>query len=69
MNRPDTRHPRAAGGAPAPRILVVDDEPLVRQALGRALALERYETLARSRRPQALDLLAAERTMTRSCST
>jgi two-component system response regulator MprA len=47
-----------AAGAPA-RILVVDDEPAVRQALTRALALERYEvTLARDA-PEAEAALGA----------
>jgi two-component system response regulator MprA len=41
----------------APRILVVDDEPSVRQALARALALEHYEIALAADGAQALDLL------------
>jgi two-component system response regulator MprA len=47
----------AAGSGPAPRILVVDDEPAVRQALARALALERYEISLAADATQALELL------------
>ena len=50
---------RAPAGAIQPRILVVDDEPAVRQALARALALERYEITLAAGGEQALDLLAA----------
>jgi DNA-binding NtrC family response regulator len=32
------------------RILIVDDEPAVQQALSRALALERYDTTLAARR-------------------
>jgi two-component system, OmpR family, response regulator MprA len=45
---------------PAPRILVVDDEPAVRQALARALELERYEISLAADAPEALELLAAK---------
>jgi two-component system response regulator MprA len=50
---------RAVGPAPdgTPRILVVDDEPAVRQALARALALERYEVTLAADATEALDLL------------
>jgi two-component system response regulator MprA len=51
--------PRAPFGAVRPRILVVDDEPAVRQALARALALERYEIALAADAEQALDLLSA----------
>lgn len=60
MTAPDTLDRRAAAGAapgPAPRILVVDDEPAVRQALARALALENYEIALAADAAQALDLL------------
>src|SRR5450759_4426769 len=46
----------------APRILVVDDEPAVRQALARALALERYDVALAADAAEALVLLGA-----RSC--
>jgi two-component system response regulator MprA len=55
MSAPDTLE-RQAAGAP-PRILVVDDEPAVRQALARALALEHYEIALAADGAQALDLL------------
>jgi two-component system response regulator MprA len=44
-----------------PRILVVDDEPSVRQALSRAFALERYEVELAGDGVKALDVLAAKR--------
>ncbi|MGD0198870.1 MAG: response regulator transcription factor [Solirubrobacteraceae bacterium] len=44
-----------------PRILVVDDEPAVRQALSRAFALERYEVELAGDGSAALDALAAGR--------
>ena len=44
-----------------PKILVVDDEPAVQQALSRAFALERYEVEVASDGGQALEALAAER--------
>jgi two-component system response regulator MprA len=44
-----------------PRILVVDDEPAVQQALSRAFALERYRVELAGDGTQALDVLAAER--------
>jgi two-component system, OmpR family, response regulator MprA len=56
MSAPDTLLRRAAEGA-QPRILVVDDEPAVRQALARALALERYEIALAADGEQALDVL------------
>jgi two-component system response regulator MprA len=40
-----------------PRILVVDDEPAVRQALARALALERYEVALAADAAEAMVLL------------
>ncbi len=40
------------------RVLVVDDEPAVRRALERALALERYEVALAADGEEALDLLA-----------
>jgi two-component system response regulator MprA len=42
------------------RILVVDDEPAVQQALGRALELERYEVAHAVDGRQALESLAAD---------
>jgi two-component system response regulator MprA len=56
MSAPDTLDRRTAVGV-VPRILVVDDEPAVRQALARALALERYEIALAADGEQALDLL------------
>jgi two-component system, OmpR family, response regulator MprA len=56
MSAHDTLDRRATGSAP--RILVVDDEPAVRQALARALALERYEIALAADGEQALDLIA-----------
>src|ERR1700728_2773455 len=44
-----------------PRILVVDDEPSVQQALSRAFALERYTVELASDGTAALDALAADR--------
>jgi two-component system response regulator MprA len=41
------------------RVLVVDDEPAVRRALERALALERYEVALAGDGEQALDVLAS----------
>jgi two-component system, OmpR family, response regulator MprA len=57
MSAPDTLDRRASVGL-APRILVVEDDPAVRQALARALALERYEIALAADGEQALDLLA-----------
>src|SRR3981189_1612156 len=59
MNAPDTLDHRAATGS-APRILVVEDDPAVRQALARALALERYEIALAADGEQALDLLVQD---------
>ncbi|HEV7584522.1 MAG TPA: response regulator transcription factor [Solirubrobacteraceae bacterium] len=59
MSTAETLDRRARVGAVQPRILVVDDEPAVRQALARALALERYEVSLAADGEQALDLLAA----------
>jgi two-component system response regulator MprA len=42
------------------RILVVDDEPAVRQALSRALALERYEVTLAADGREALTLLGSD---------
>jgi two-component system response regulator MprA len=42
------------------RILVVDDEPAVQQALGRALTLERYEVAHAADGHQALERLGAD---------
>jgi two-component system response regulator MprA len=56
MSAPETLGRRSLVGA-RPRILVVDDEPAVRQALARALALERYEIALAADGEQALDLL------------
>jgi two-component system, OmpR family, response regulator MprA len=44
----------------AMRVLVVDDEPAVRSAVERALALERYDVAVAADGRQALDRLAAE---------
>jgi two-component system response regulator MprA len=44
--------------AAAPRILVVDDEPAVQQALSRALALERYEVSLVGDGEEALRVIA-----------
>ncbi len=44
-----------------PRILVVDDEPAVQQALSRAFALERYEVELAGDGVEAFDALAASR--------
>ena len=41
-----------------PRILVVDDEPAVQQALSRAFALERYRVELAGDGVAALDVLA-----------
>jgi two-component system response regulator MprA len=49
----------AAERAPGPAILVVDDEPAVRQALARAFALERYRVSLASDGPEALELIEA----------
>jgi two-component system, OmpR family, response regulator MprA len=49
----------AAERAPGPTILVVDDEPAVRQALARAFALERYRVSLASDGPEALELIEA----------
>ncbi len=43
-----------------PRVLVVDDEPAVRRALERALALERYDVELAADGEQALDALASD---------
>jgi two-component system response regulator MprA len=43
-----------------PKILVVDDEPAVQQALARAFALERYEVEVARDGGEALEALAAE---------
>jgi two-component system, OmpR family, response regulator MprA len=42
------------------RVLVVDDEPAVRSAVQRALALERYDVAVAADGLEALDRLAAE---------
>jgi two-component system response regulator MprA len=63
MSSRDTLDRRAATGTEpgaSPRILVVDDEPSVRQALARALALERYDVALAADAAEALDLLGAE---------
>jgi len=53
-----SRHnPSDTGASAAPRILVVDDEPAVRQALARALALERYDVALAADAAEALALL------------
>ena len=44
-----------------PKILVVDDEPAVAQALSRAFALERYDVEVARDGGEALEALAAER--------
>jgi two-component system response regulator MprA len=44
----------------AARILVVDDEPPVRQALARALALDHYDTALAADADEALELLRAD---------
>src|SRR5579875_519997 len=44
------------------RVLVVDDEPAVRRALERALALERHEVTLASDGEEALDVLARGQT-------
>jgi len=44
-----------------PKILVVDDEPAVQQALARAFALERYEVEVARNGSEALEALATER--------
>ncbi len=44
-----------------PRILVVDDEPAVQQALSRAFALERYAVAVAADGGEALEVLAGER--------
>ena len=49
----------AADRAPGPSILVVDDEPAVRQALARAFALERYRVSLAGDGPEALELIEA----------
>ena len=49
-------------------VLIVDDEPGVRESLVRALGLERYDVASAGDGREALDALA-ERTSTRSCST
>jgi two-component system response regulator MprA len=59
ISTPEAVDRRAPLGAVQHRILVVDDEPAVRQALARALALERYEIALAADGEQALDLLAA----------
>ena len=46
--------------AEATRILVVDDEPAVQQALGRALALERYDVAHATDGHQALERLGED---------
>lgn len=58
--------PHAAGAVSAatnahgaPRILVVDDEPPLRQALARALALEKYDIELAPDAARALELLSA----------
>ena len=47
----------AARPSLAPAVLVVDDEPAVRQALARAVALERYDVSLAGDGPEALALL------------
>ena len=42
------------------RVLVVDDEPALRSAVQRALALERYDVALAEDGREALDRLAAE---------
>jgi two-component system, OmpR family, response regulator MprA len=59
------RHPDGAtatrgGEHSGARILVVDDEPALRQALARALSLERYSVTLAGDASYALDLLAGE---------
>ncbi|HEY2398626.1 MAG TPA: response regulator transcription factor [Solirubrobacteraceae bacterium] len=56
---PEAVDRHAPWGAIRPRILVVDDEPAVRQALARALALERYEIALAEDGERAVDLLAS----------
>jgi two-component system response regulator MprA len=46
-------------GDAGPAILVVDDEPAVRQALARAFALERYRVSLAGDGPEALELIKA----------
>ncbi|HEV2980954.1 MAG TPA: response regulator transcription factor [Solirubrobacteraceae bacterium] len=65
MDDGGSRHPGGAIATPAgenagARILVVDDEPALRQALARALALERYSVTLAPDASYALDLLAGE---------
>lgn len=52
--------PTASGAAP-PRVLVVDDHDLVREALVELLALEGYEVLTATGGTQALELAERER--------
>ena len=51
------------------KILVVDDEPAVRDSLERALRLEGYEIVLAADGAQALAAARAGRAPTRSCST
>jgi two-component system response regulator MprA len=60
MNGQDGAIAARAGEPSGGRILVVDDEPALRQALARALALERYSVTLAADASYALDLLAAE---------
>jgi CheY-like chemotaxis protein len=56
--------PSASGATPRVRVLVVDDQDLVREALVELLALEGYEVLTATSGTQALEL--AERGLPRA---
>jgi two-component system, OmpR family, response regulator MprA len=65
MGSDGSRYPDGAiatreGDPSAARVLVVDDEPALRQALARALSLEHYSVTLATDASHALDLLAAE---------
>ena len=60
MNAPDGAIAARAGENAGARILVVDDEPALRQALSRAFALEHYAVTLAPDASYALDLLAEE---------
>jgi two-component system, OmpR family, response regulator MprA len=60
MNAPDGAIAARAGENTSARILVVDDEPALRQALSRALALEHHAVTPAHDASYALDLLAEE---------